>query len=91
MPTPKTIWRLLLRHRYIDQARLLLLGVEGDYRSVGLYPILVMALRAQVRGSRYRRAEFSWILEDNRDINQPAEQAGAVRYKTYRLYQKTVA
>jgi hypothetical protein len=35
--------------------------------------------------------EFSWVLEDNRDINQPAEQAGAHRYKRYRIYEKTVA
>ena len=88
--SPATIWRLLMRHKYINQARLLLLGVEPEYRSVGLYPVLVMALRDQTRGGPYRRVEFSWILEDNRDINQPAEQAGARRYKTYRIYEKAI-
>ena len=38
----------------------------------------------------YARAEFSWVLEDNRDINHPAEIAGSVRYKTYRVYEKTL-
>jgi hypothetical protein len=38
----------------------------------------------------YRRAELSWVLEDNRDINHPVEQAGARRYKTYRIYQKAI-
>jgi hypothetical protein len=28
------------------------------------------------------------VLEDNRDINQPAEISGARRYKTYRIYEK---
>ena len=83
--------RLLLRKRYITQMRLLLLGVESRYRTLGLYPLLLFELHRQVRGTAYRRAEFSWVLEDNRDINQPAEMAGARRYKTYRIYEKVLA
>ena len=45
----------------------------------------------QLRGTQYARAEFSWVLEDNRDINQPAEMVGARRYKTYRIYEKALA
>jgi hypothetical protein len=78
-----------MRRRYIDQARLLLLGVAPEYRTRGLYPLLLFELHRQVLG-HYTRAEFSWVLEDNRDINQPAEQAGARRYKTYRIYEKSV-
>jgi GNAT superfamily N-acetyltransferase len=85
---PSALFRLLLRHRYINQARLLLLGVAPEYRTRGLYPLLLSELHRQVAGSSYRRVEFSWVLEDNRDINQPAEQAGARRYKTYRIYEK---
>jgi hypothetical protein len=87
---PKALFRLLNRKRLIDQARLLLLGVLPEYRIVGLYPLMVYELAQQVRGTRYRRAEFSWVLEDNRQINQPAEQIGARRYKTYRIYEKTL-
>jgi hypothetical protein len=88
--TPATIWRLLRRGRYIDQARLLLLGVDPQYRTVGIYPLLIATLHQQIADSPYRRVEFSWILEDNRDVNQPAAQAGATRYQTYRIYQKAV-
>jgi GNAT superfamily N-acetyltransferase len=87
---PSALFRLLMRRRYIDQARLLLLGVAPEYRTRGLYPLLLFELHRQVLG-HYTRAEFSWVLEDNRDINQPAEQAGARRYKTYRIYEKTLA
>ena len=31
------------------------------------------------------------MLEDNCDINQPAEASGARRYKTYRVYEKRLA
>jgi hypothetical protein len=83
--------RLLLRKRYITQGRLLLLGIDPAYRTRGVYPLLVIALHKQAAHDPYKRVEFSWVLEDNRDINQPAEQAGAVRYKTYRIYQKVLA
>jgi hypothetical protein len=86
----RTLLRLVLRRRYIDQVRLLLLGVLPEYRTLGLFPLLVTELCRQLRGGPYRRAEFSWVLEDNRDINQPAEQAGARLYKRYRIYQKAL-
>jgi GNAT superfamily N-acetyltransferase len=87
---PRTLVRLLRRRRYIDQVRLLLLGVLPEYRAHGLYPLLLSAFRRQMQGGPYRRAEFSWVLEDNRDINQPAEQAGARLYKRYRIYEKAL-
>ena len=44
---------------------------------------LSAADRRAARGScasrpRYKRVEFSWVLEDNRAINQPVERVGAV-------------
>jgi hypothetical protein len=83
--------RLLLRKRYISQVRLLLLGIDARYRRVGLFPLLILEWHRQLLGTEIKRAEFSWVLEDNRDINQPAEMGGARRYKTYRIYEKQLA
>ena len=85
-----TILRLLRRAKYIDQARLLLLGVDPAFRAAGLFPLLLSALRDQLIGSPYKRVEFSWVLEDNRDVNQAAELGGARLYKTFRIYQKAI-
>jgi hypothetical protein len=87
---PHALIRLLLRDRYIDQVRLLLLGILPEYRPFGLYPLLLVELQRRLRATPYRRVEFSWVLEDNRDINQLAEQAGAQCYKRYRIYQKAL-
>jgi hypothetical protein len=84
---PVGLIRLLARRWIVDQARLLLLGVLPEYRHLGLYPLLLSQLHQQIAGV-YRHLEFSWVLEDNLDINQPAELAGARRYKTYRIYEK---
>ncbi len=35
-------------------------------------------------------AECSWILEDNRPMNHILQSFGARRYKTYRVYSKTI-
>jgi hypothetical protein len=88
---PLGLFNLLTRRRRIDQARLLLLGIDPEYRVSGLYHVLIAQLHQQSIGSQYKRVEFSWILEDNRNINQPAEDAGARRYKTYRIFQKALA
>jgi len=88
---PAGLIRLLRRSKYIDQTRLLLVGIDAAYRSVGVYPLLLAELHRKCQGGPYQRIEFSWVLEDNRDVNQPAEQAGARRYKTYRIYQKALA
>ena len=88
---PKGLIRFLFRRRLIDQGRLLLLGVLPEYRRLGLPPLLVHELARRAAGRSYRRVEFSWVLEDNVDINQPAERAGARRYKTYRIYEKALA
>lgn len=88
---PTGLIKLLRRKRYIDQLRVILLGVDPGYRSLGLFPVLMIELHRQARLAGYRRMEFSWTLEDNIDVNQPAEYAGATRYKTYRIYEKALA
>ena len=88
---PLGLIRLLGRKRIINQIRLLLLGVLPEYRSVGLFPLLICELQKSLANSRYARVEFSWVLEDNHEINKPVERLGAVRYKTYRIYQKAIA
>jgi len=88
--TPSLILRLLTRKRIIDQGRILLMGVLPEYRGFGLAPLMMLQLHRQTVGTEYRRVEFSWILEDNRDINQPAEMIGAKKYQIYRIYQKSL-
>ena len=39
--------------------------------SSGSTPLLLAELQRNAQAAGYRRAEFSWVLEDNRDINQP--------------------
>jgi len=77
----------LRRRSIMNRGRLLLLGVEPEFRHTGLYPLLIAELHKRGR-NRYVEVELSWTLEDNDAINAGIEAAGARRYKTYRLYRK---
>jgi ribosomal protein S18 acetylase RimI-like enzyme len=86
----RLIGRLLFGRRGTDRARLLLLGVLPQFRRMGLYPLLIAELAQRAIDAGIRHAEFSWVLEDNADINQVAVRIGAVKAKTYRLFEKSL-
>ncbi len=88
---PRGIVRLLMRKRIIDQLRVLLLGLLPEFRNSGLYALFWHELQCNAAAAGYKRAEFSWVLEDNYNINHVVERAGARRYKTYRIYEKALA
>jgi hypothetical protein len=38
--------------------------------------------------NKYQNLEMGWTLEDNESINSLVEEAGAKRYKRYRIFRK---
>ena len=88
----KLLWRLKFRRP--KHARLLLLGVKEEYRASHRYGTLAAVLYVEVarRGAArgYVGGELSWTLEDNVMINRGIERMGARRYKTYRVYEKSI-
>jgi hypothetical protein len=89
----KLLWRLKFRRH--EAFRVPLLGVKQRYRSSPLGTILVLSvIDAANRFHRSRgtmRCEFSWVLEDNLPMRRLIEVVGAEPYKTYRIYEKSIA
>ncbi|HEV3418604.1 MAG TPA: GNAT family N-acetyltransferase [Pirellulales bacterium] len=82
-------WRNLKR---VKTARLLALGVLPEYRRQGIAELLI--LRTFDYGTRqmgYTGAELSWTLEDNVLINRTIEAVGGRRYKTYRIFERSIS
>ena len=82
-------WRSLKR---IRTARVVTLGLLEPYRRRGIAELLI--LRTLDYGKHtmgFTGAELSWTLEDNDAINQMIQAVGGRRYKTYRLYEKTIS
>ena len=89
----KLVYRLKVRRP--KSARLMMLGISSSMRGIKKYAGLSHALYVEVakRGEKrgYTWGELSWTLEDNRPINLGIRSMGARVYKTYRIYEKSLA
>ena len=89
----KLLWRLKVRGP--KSARLMLLGIKQKMRGIKRYGGLSTAMYAELayRGIEhgYEWAELSWTLEDNRPINLGIKAMRGKVYKTYRVYERSIA
>ena len=82
----KLLWHWKVR-RCVDTMRGFAGGVLEAHRGRGVEAMLLVKT-AQSALPRYRRAEISWILENNAMMRRTAEMLGAHVYRTYRVYEK---
>ena len=82
----KLFWYWKMR-RCVDTLRGFAGGVLEPYRGRGVEGVLFVKM-AEAALRRYRRAEISWILENNVMMRRTAEMLGAQIYRTYRIYEK---
>jgi GNAT superfamily N-acetyltransferase len=86
---PIGLLKLLYYKTKIRTGRLVALGVVEKYRRVGIAEMLVL----QVMDEAFKRGftgELSMTLEDNVMVNRFIEAMGAARYKTYRIYLRSL-
>lgn len=92
---PRGVLAFLWHRRRIDRARVLAVGVVPEFQRAryAVGPALVYAgMRGGTDKKRpYRRAELSWVWEDNRRSQKLIETAGGQRYKTYRVYERAIS
>jgi ribosomal protein S18 acetylase RimI-like enzyme len=87
---PIGLVKLLYYRTKIRTGRLVALGVVEKYRRAGIAEMLVL----QVMDEAFKRGftgELSMTLEDNVMINRFIEALGAARYKTFRIYNRSLA
>lgn len=83
-------WKLLTGRKKISRIRLLSTNVLPEYQKWGLglvtlAPILPLAIKNGITFG-----EFSWVLESNSLSRGSIERGGADKYKTHRLYDRTL-
>mgnify|MGYP005849709615 CR=1 FL=1 len=84
---PFALLKFLYYARRIDEIRLMAFGVLPAYRRKGIDSLLYLESFKACRRLGYRRAELSWILEDNIPTRRAAERWGARPAKRYRMYE----
>jgi ribosomal protein S18 acetylase RimI-like enzyme len=85
---PTGIFKLLLGLKKIHRLRVWGMGVHRDYRGLGIDTIFYCRTYKQGTELGYNWAEFSWILEDNKPMNDAARALGGKPYKTWRIWEK---
>ena len=86
---PFGLLRVLYYRKKIRTARFVALGVIEKYRRAGIAEMLVLQVITE-GGRRGFSAELSMTLEDNVMVNHFIEAMGASKYKTYRIYRKSI-
>lgn len=82
--------KFLLAKRKINYARTPMMGVLPEYRRLGVDMAMVYKTMQSGFAKGITAGECSWILADNAPMNRILEGYGADRYKTYRIYEKSV-
>jgi len=85
---PFGLFKLLWYSRKIDRVRTLAMGVRKQYRLMGIDAVFYYETFLEGTKRGLAKGECSWILEDNLPMRLALEKMGALRYKTYRLYDK---
>ena len=89
----KLLWRLKVRG--LRSGRVVMMGLRkvhhGSPVGAAIVLMLIESLRQSLNGLGYRRAELSWILEDNWRTRRVIEGIGGTLTKTYRIYEKALA
>jgi len=87
---PIGLVKLLYYKSRTRTARLIALGVIEKYRRTGIAEMLVLRIVEDAMIKRGFAGELSLTLEDNFVINRFLEAIGAERYKTYRIFKRTL-
>lgn len=84
----KLLWKI--RRRKFSRVRILLLGVHPEFQGNGIDAMLYNHIWRHGHAMNIHWGEAGWILEDNPPMNKAMEKIGFMRYKTYRLYDRTL-
>jgi len=82
--------RLIMRKDLLKKLRIISTNVLPEYQMHGLGLVLLEALMPKVVDWGIQEGEFSWVLESNTFSRGSLEKGGAIRTKTYRIYQKEI-
>jgi len=87
---PIGLAKLLYHKSRLKTVRLVALGVVPKYRRHGIAEMLVLHIIEEAMLKRGFIGECSLILENNVMMNRFLEAIGAEKYKTYRIYRRTL-
>ena len=83
--------KILFGRKKLNKIRLVSTNVVPEFQMWGVGLILVERLVDYALAWGINEAEFSWVLESNTLSRGTLERGGAIRQKTYRIYDRQIA
>lgn len=87
---PFGVFKALYYKNKIKRLRVLVMGIIKEYQKRGIDGLFYYHTFKNGLSKGYNEAEFSWILEDNIEMNNVAAKLGASIHKTYRIFEKEI-
>src|SRR5258706_1681948 len=84
------LYCLMRYKKQIDATRIIVLGVVREHQKSGAAGVLFYETAKRSVEHGYPKGEAGWVLEDNIMMNRSAEMLKAERYKTYRIYERSI-
>jgi hypothetical protein len=85
------LFTLLTGLKKLERARVLAMGVLPEYRQRGIDAVMYYKVYESGLQAGYKWGEFSWVLEDNKMMNDVALAMGSRPYKTWRIWEKRLS
>ena len=90
----KLLWRLLTRRSFLSGTRVILMGVNPEFKNKTVGSLLALLTVGAVREAQLKLGmpicEMSWVLETNTQTCHSIEDIGGKVYKTYRMYERAL-
>jgi|WetSurMetagenome_2_1015567.scaffolds.fasta_scaffold11781_3 hypothetical protein len=83
--------KILTGRKKINQIRVFAMGIVRDFQKKGTEAVFIRNTILNGIRKGVQECEISWVLEDNAPMVQTAENLGAKKSKTFRLYDKQIA
>jgi len=87
---PFGIFKLLLGIKKINYVRVIALGVNEEFRKVGVEAYFYSEIIQKAIDKKITGGEASWILENNEMMNKGLLNLKANAYKRYRIFEKQI-
>ncbi len=87
---PFGIFKFFKEKKSVKTLRIITLGIVNEYRNKGLDYILITDVVEKAFKKGIRFGECSWILEDNKKMNNALLKLNGELYKIYRIFEKKI-
>ena len=87
---PFGFFKYLFYRKKITAFRVMLMGVSGAYRRKGIEAVFIYKTIMEAVAKKFKGAELSWIMENNRALISELEFLQSELYKRYRILSKAL-